>query len=109
MWGSAPHPGRAKFALHPRHVRRTCLIGTCRRHGRTNRTNRTNKTACETKLPNFQTPKLPLLRPACGSTPLICPNLRNLRFPCVVQAPVGLCFPFSVFRSPGWPQAAPSK
>ena len=27
-WGSAPRPGRAKFALHPRHVLRTCLTGT---------------------------------------------------------------------------------
>lgn len=28
MWGAAPRPVRAKFALHPRHVRRTCLDGT---------------------------------------------------------------------------------
>ena len=26
--GSAPRPGRAKLALHPRHVLRTCLTGT---------------------------------------------------------------------------------
>ena len=28
VWGAAPRPGRAKFALHPRHVLRTCLSGT---------------------------------------------------------------------------------
>ena len=27
-WGSAPRPDRAKFALYPRHVLRTCLTGT---------------------------------------------------------------------------------
>ena len=26
--GAPPRPGRAKFALHPRHVLRTCLTGT---------------------------------------------------------------------------------
>ena len=32
VWGGVgaapPRPGRAKFALHPRHVLRTCLTGT---------------------------------------------------------------------------------
>ena len=28
MWGAAPHPGRGKFPLHPRHVLRTCQTGT---------------------------------------------------------------------------------
>ena len=34
-----------------------------------------------TKLPSLQTSKLPIMRPAGGSRPKICPNLRNLRFP----------------------------
>ena len=34
------------------------------------------------KLSSLQTPKLLSRSPACGSTPQICTNRRNLRFPC---------------------------
>ena len=42
--------------------------------------------------PNVQPAKLPLERPAGGSRPQICPNLRNLRFLTLAAVAAGLCF-----------------
>ena len=42
--------------------------------------------------PNVQPSKLPLERPAGGSRPQICPNLRNLRFLTLAAVAAGLCF-----------------
>ena len=42
--------------------------------------------------PNVQPAKLPLERPAGGSRPKICPNLRNLRFLTLAAVAAGLCF-----------------
>ena len=44
------------------------------------------------KHPNVQPSKLPLERPAGGSRPSICPNLRNLRFLTLAAVAAGLCF-----------------
>ena len=42
--------------------------------------------------PNVQPAKLPLERPAGGSRPQICTNLRNLRFLTLAAVAAGLCF-----------------
>ena len=64
-WGSAPRPGRAKFALHPRHVLRTCLPGTrpaalrrFRRFTRFRSAPAGRRTRPPAKLPSLQTSKL---------------------------------------------------
>ena len=44
------------------------------------------------KHPNVQPSKLPLERPAGGSRPQICTNLRNLRFLTLAAVAAGLCF-----------------
>ena len=66
MWGAAPRPGRAKFALHPRHVLRTCPSETrrMRAHG---------------------LPLLAVLRAVARPQPAT--NLRNLRFPTLAVLP----------------------
>ena len=51
----------------------------------------------KTKHPNIQTSKLPLERPAGGSRPQICQNLRNLQFP---KSAAFAVLAFSVFCSP---------
>ena len=85
VWGAAPHPGREKFSLHPRHV---CDVPH-RRRGRTYRTYRTAPIGRRLRRLGCMT--FPF---ACGSTPLIGSNRRNRRFPILAE----LCGPLCLSR-----------
>ena len=83
MWGAAPRPGRAKFALHPRHVLRTCPSET--RRMRAHGLPPPGSPACGSTPPTCNQSAQSAVSypgsPAGGSRPLIGFNRRNRRFP----------------------------
>ena len=86
--GRCPTPRQGEAPLHPRHVLRTCQEATQTAPRRFRRFTRF-RTACGSTpqiCANLRNLRFPFLCPAGGSRPQIGFNRRNRRFPCGVQA-----------------------